>query len=82
MAAVSYPINLFIVYPVYSKFIPIDEILKAYRAILPSVGSLESAIFIFNVPFTLIKGVLVSILGLLCYKQLAHLYKTRKNHKC
>ena len=82
MAAVSYPINLYIVYPVYSKMIPVDEIIQMYKEILPSVGSLESALFIFNVPFTFIKGLLVSVLSLLCYKKLEHLYKSKKGFNC
>ncbi|MDD4124281.1 MAG: ECF transporter S component [Eubacteriales bacterium] len=76
MAALSYPINLFIVYPVYSKMIPVDQIIQMYKEILPSVGSLESALFVFNVPFTLVKGIIVSILSLLCYRRLKHLYKS------
>ncbi len=82
MAAVSYPINLFIVYPVYSKMMPVDEIIGLYKKILPSVGSLESALLIFNVPFTFVKGLLVSALSLATYKQLAHLYNYKIRHDC
>ncbi len=74
MAAISFPANLYIVYPVYSKMMPIDEILKAYSAILPSVGSLKSALLIFNLPFTLIKGLVVSVLSLFSYNRLKSLY--------
>lgn len=82
MAAISFPVNLFITYPFYSKFMPIDTIIKAYQDILPSVGSLELALLIFNVPFTLIKGLIVSVLCLVSYKRLSYLYIPQKGQNC
>lgn len=58
MAALSVPINYFVAYPVYEKFLPIEEIVGMYRAILPSVNGLLECLMIFNAPFTLIKAAL------------------------
>ena len=60
MGIISFPSNLFIVYPAYEKFTPINEIMDAYSKLLPSVGKLWQALLIFNVPFTIVKG-LISI---------------------
>lgn len=58
MAVLSLPVNYFISYPVYTKFLPIEQIIGMYQKILPSVDGLFSCLLIFNVPFTLIKGAL------------------------
>ena len=71
----SYPVNYYITYPVYTKFLPMEQILQMYRDILPSVNTLGQALFVFNVPFTFVKCLLVSIINLLCYKKLEILYK-------
>ena len=58
MALISYPSNLFVVYPFYYNFMPKETVLSMYQLILPSVGSMEKALLIFNLPFTFIKGML------------------------
>lgn len=71
MAALSIPINYFITYPVYSKFMPIDAILGMYRELRPSANGLLECLVIFNAPFTLLKGVLTAGLCFLVYKPLS-----------
>ena len=44
MGIISFPSNLFIVYPAYEKFTPINEIMDAYSKLLPSVGKLWQAL--------------------------------------
>jgi riboflavin transporter FmnP len=69
--AVSLPLNYFIVYPIYAAaFGGMDAIMGAYRAILPSTGNLFSALCIFNVPFTFIKGVICAGVTIVIYKPL------------
>ena len=68
MAAISYPSNLLVVYPFYYNFMPKEVVLSAYELILPSIGSIEKALLIFNVPFTFVKGMIDVILCLLLYK--------------
>ena len=60
MAAVSFPSNLFIVYPFYYNFMPKEVVLQAYQTIMPSIGSIEESLLVFNLPFTLVKGLSVS----------------------
>lgn len=71
MALLSIPCNYFISYPVYSKFMPIDAILEMYRAIRPTSGGLLECLVMFNAPFTLLKGLLTSLLCFLVYKPLS-----------
>ncbi len=77
MGVLSFPTNLFIVYPVYYNFMPKDVIVAAYQAIIPSVNSIEKCLLLFNVPFTIIKGLLNVILCFLIYKPLSPILKGR-----
>ena len=72
MALISVPINYFLVYPVYAVvYAPMDVILGAYQAILPSADTLIECLTIFNVPFTSFKGMIDVALCFLIYKPLS-----------
>ena len=71
MALLSIPCNYFISYPVYTKFMAIDKIIAMYQAIRPGVNGLMECLIIFNAPFTLLKGLLTSLLCFLVYKPLS-----------
>lgn len=88
MAVCSIPVNYFISYPVYTKFLPIDVIISMYQEIitsfngllarvgapaLPSVNGLLGCLIAFNAPFTLLKGLLDMGLCFLVYKPLSPL---------
>ncbi|MBQ6655216.1 MAG: ECF transporter S component [Erysipelotrichaceae bacterium] len=77
MAAVSYPSNLFLIYPLYYSILhyPQELVLKAYQAILPSVTSISQCLLIFNVPFTLIKGLIDVVICMLIYKRISRILK-------
>ena len=44
---------------------PLEAILGMYQAILPSANSLIKCLVIFNMPFTLVKGLLDAVLCIL-----------------
>ena len=89
MALCSIPVNYFISYPVYTKFLPIDVIISMYQEIvqsfngllsragapfaLPAVNGLLGCLIAFNAPFTLLKGLLDMGLCFLIYKPLSPL---------
>ncbi len=77
MGVLSYVTNILVVYPVYYNFMPKEVIVAAYQAIIPSVDSIEKCLLIFNVPFTIIKGLLNVILCFLIYKPLSPILKGR-----
>ena len=56
MGGLSVLTNYYIVYPVYTAFMPMESILGMYRAIYPGVETLWDALLIFNLPFTFLKG--------------------------
>ncbi len=71
----SVPINYFITYPFYQNFMPLEAIIGMYQAILPSVNGLLSALIIFNLPFTVIKGLADAAICFLIYKPLSPVLK-------
>lgn len=73
MALLSVPINYFITYPFYTAFTPLDTIIGMYQDLLPSVDGLLACLLIFNMPFTLLKGLLDMVLAFLVYKPLSPL---------
>ncbi len=76
---ISLPLNYFIVYPIYFKAYGGEEaVLKAYQAIMPSVDNTFMALCLFNLPFTLVKGLLCSIITILIYKPLSPIIKSNK----
>ena len=80
MAVLSVPSNYFVVYPAYVQFyhMPLEAILGMYQAILPSANSLIKCLIIFNLPFTLVKGLLDAVLCMLIYKPLSPILHGRR----
>ncbi len=79
MALLSVVSNYFIVYPVYTAFLPMDTILAMYQEILPSADTLLKCLVIFNMPFTFVKGMLSVIITLLIYKHISPIIKGVSN---
>ncbi|MDO4945486.1 MAG: ECF transporter S component [Ruminococcus sp.] len=76
---ISLPLNYFIVYPIYFKaFGGEAAILGMYRELMPDVKNIFSALCIFNLPFTFVKGVICALITILVYKPLSPIIKGRK----
>ena len=75
MAVISFPSNLFIVYPVYYQFMPEETILAAYQTILPGMKSVAQSLLVFNVPFTFVKGILDVTITFAVYKKISPILK-------
>lgn len=81
MAVISLPLNYFLVYPAYVAIygMPLDAIIGMYQEIMggvaqiPTHNALLNCLLVFNVPFTLFKGVLDVVICLLIYKPLSPL---------
>ena len=79
MGLVSLPINYFITYPLYAgMFGGMEAIVGAYQAILPSVDSVVQCLIIFNIPFTIVKGLLCALVCFFIYKPLSPVLHGRK----
>lgn len=77
MGIVSFPVNNFIIYPLYYSVMgfPQEAILQMYQAIRPSTKSIAEALIVFNVPFTIAKGLISVIITSVIYKPLEKLIK-------
>lgn len=80
MAIISFPTNLFIIYPMYINIIgfPLEAILGMYKVLNPNVETLSQALLWFNVPFTLFKGLVDVLLCVLIYKRISPLLHNTK----
>ena len=70
MAIVACPMNYFVLIPMYSRFIPIDAIIELAKAINPIVVDMRTFILFVIVPFNLLKGAIIFIIGFVLYKAL------------
>lgn len=73
MALLCVPLNYFVVYPAYVVFygMPMEAIVGMYQAILPGNYGLLFCLTVFNLPFTLCKGLLDALLCYCIYKPLS-----------
>lgn len=75
MAAMSFPINLYISYPAYTVAygLTIPQILGMYQTINPAVETLAQALLWFNVPFTFFKAACDVAITFAVYKRISPL---------
>jgi riboflavin transporter FmnP len=80
MAIVSLPSNYFIIYPLYYKVLgfPESAILSMYQVIMPNIKSIAQALVVFNVPFTLVKGLICVAISMIIYQPIRPLLKGKK----
>ena len=75
MAVLSIFVNYYVVYPIYTAFMPMEAIIGMYQAINPKVQTLWDALIWFNCPFTFIKGLISVAIAFLIYKPLSPFLK-------
>ena len=73
MAVVGVFLNAYVMIPMYSAFMPIDQIVEAGKAIIPWVNSTFTFCLFCVLPFNLIKGIIVSVVVAIIYKPLSRL---------
>ena len=78
MALLSIPVNYYLVYPIYTAFMPMEAIIGMYQAINPRVQNLWQALIWFNCPFTFVKGLISVVITFLIYKPLSPFLKGRQ----
>lgn len=78
MGLISIPSNYFVVYPFYYNFMPEEVVLSMYQAIAPSMKSIFQCLIVFNLPFTVVKGLLSAVITFLVYKKLSPILKGGK----
>ena len=75
MALLSIASNYFIVYPVYTAFMPMDTIINMYKEIYSGADTLLKCLVIFSMPFTFVKGMCSVGITLLVYKHISPIIK-------
>ena len=75
MAVLSIPLNYYLVYPIYTAFMPMEAIIGMYQAINPRVRNLWDALIWFNTPFTFIKGLCSVVIAFIVYKPMSPFLK-------
>ena len=75
MGIISVFTNYYVVYPIYTNFMPMEAIIGAYQLILPSVDNLLQCLIIFNLPFTVFKGLCSVLITMFIYKPLRGILK-------
>lgn len=75
MAVIGVFSNYYLVYPVYTAFMPMEAIIAAYRAINSNVENLWQALILFNMPFTFIKALFSVAITFLVYKRISPIIK-------
>ena len=78
MGLISVISNNFVVYPVYYNVMPKEVILGAYQAILPSMKTIFQCLVCFNLPFTIVKGLIAVAISMLIYKPLSPILKGKQ----
>lgn len=73
MAVLSVFSNYFVVYPIYTAFIPMDAIIGMYQAINPKADNLWKCLLMFNMPFTFFKGMISAVITIAVYKKITPL---------
>ncbi len=80
MAVIGIATNYFITYPFYTNFMPMEAIIGAYQALLPSCNSLLKCLVIFNLPFNFAKGIIDAVICFVIYKKLSPILKAKQNN--
>ena len=71
MAILSVFINAYVMIPIYSAIMPLEQIIQMGKDIVPFIKNTLTFCIFCVAPFNLIKGVLVSVITTLIYKPLS-----------
>lgn len=77
MGLISLPVNYFIIYPMYYTILGFPEVavLSMYQVINPHISNMVEALITFNMPFTVVKGLINVVICMLIYKRLSIVLK-------
>lgn len=70
MTIVAVPVNYFIILPLFSNFLPLEQIILIASKLIPFVKDTFTFLTYVIIPFNIIKAFLVSILTFIIYKKM------------
>ncbi len=77
MAVLGVFINAYIMIPIYSAFMPLEQIIQMGKDIVPFINDTLTFCLFCVAPFNIIKGVLVSVVTTFIYKPLSRVIHPR-----
>ena len=77
MAVVGAIANIYILIPFYSSFMPIDAIVQMGTVVNANIVDVPTLVLYGITPFNLLKGVIIGVVTMLLYKNIAPLLKGR-----
>ncbi len=77
MAITAALLNYFVLLPMYSAFMPIEQVIEAFAAFIPFINTKLDVVLFNAIPFNLFKGAIISVFTILIYKRLSPLLKGR-----
>ncbi|WP_329381388.1 ECF transporter S component [Anaerofustis sp. HA2171] len=78
MGAVAGLLNYFVLLPMYSAFMPIDQVIASFGEIIPFIQTKFEVILFSAIPANIIKGLIISLFAMLIYKGVSPILKGEK----
>jgi riboflavin transporter FmnP len=67
--------NYFILLPLFESFMPMDQMIAAFGALIPFIHSKRDIVLYNALPSNLIKGLLITVVTMLIYKRIRPVLK-------
>jgi riboflavin transporter FmnP len=75
MAVVAVFANYFVLFPLYEKFMPMEQIIAAFANIFPFIHTELEAMLFSMFPFNIVKGIVITAVTMLIYKRISPILK-------
>ena len=75
MCIVGFIVNILITYPFYFSIMSKDAVIGMYTMLCPWANTLIKGLLVFNLPFSFVRGILLSVITMLVYKRLSPIIK-------
>jgi riboflavin transporter FmnP len=75
MGIVAAILNYFVLLPLYEQFMPLDQVIAAFGAFIPFIKTKLDVCLYNALPFTFLKGLVISLFTLIIYKRLSPILK-------
>ncbi len=71
-------VNYFILLPLFSRFMPLDQVIASFGSFLPFIKTKLDVVLYHAFPFNLLKGIAISVVTMFIYKPLSRILKGDK----
>ena len=75
MGIVAALANYFILFPLYSMFMPLNQVIEAFGIFVPIIKTKLDVVLYSALPFNILKGIIVGCISIIIYKRIGRLYK-------